>query len=362
AERDSVDGALLSALMQDADARVRRAAADAMSRHVAGRNAKPLVKAWEEADLKDTHLIHTVKLALRELFRNEKAVDEIAEQSFSPGEKKKLVEIAVMVSNQASKRFLSRHAEFVMMDFEALKKAGPHMGSDERFKDFMDEVTQRYQPDLFRQYEILGELNRARDWFVAAAPHMLTELERGEPMWLHRPLPAHPGSKAPWGLRERTSQDGKSTVVIDSIVNGETRTGLYRSHAFTIPEQLSFWMCGHNGYPNTNPEPVNHIRLVLAESGEEVVREVPPRHDTARKYTWDLKARAGQTGRIEIVDADAGKAYAWIGVGRFEPPVVRVPEKLSGKKSPAFLKRIGALQQKDLYPRVSGLIDNPNQP
>jgi putative heme-binding domain-containing protein len=125
--------------------------------------------------------------------------------------------------------------------------------------------------------------------------------------------------------------DGMSIPVFDSIVNGEQLTGVFRSAPFTLPKQFTFWMCGHNGEPGTNPQPVNHIRLRLVEEdgklGETVAREVPPRNDVAREYRWDLARWSGKRGVIEIVDADAGAAYAWIGVGRFTPDVVSGPSE-----------------------------------
>ena len=114
-------------------------------------------------------------------------------------------------------------------------------------------------------------------------------------------------------------------MFFDSIVNGEHLTGILRSAPFTIPETLTFWMCGHNGEPGTDPTPVNHVRLKLVDSGEVVAKEVPPRNDIAREYTWDLKQWAGKRAVFEAVDADTATAYAWLAVGRFEPAVVAAP-------------------------------------
>lgn len=53
----------------DEDAFVRRAAADALGRHPDLGNVALLLKLWEGADLQDTHLIHVVRMALRDSLR-----------------------------------------------------------------------------------------------------------------------------------------------------------------------------------------------------------------------------------------------------------------------------------------------------
>lgn len=126
-------------------------------------------------------------------------------------------------------------------------------------------------------------------------------------------------------MKPRGSTDGdKDALFFDSISNGEQLTGVLRSAPFNLPEKLN-WMRGHNGHPGTNPPPVNHARLVLVDSGEVIRKEVPPRNDIAREYTWDTKPWAGQKAVFEAVDADTGTAYAWLAVGRFAPGVVAAP-------------------------------------
>src|SRR5205823_6214364 len=51
----------------------------------------------------------------------------------------------------------------------------------------------------------------------------------------------------------------------------------------------------------------------------------PPRNDTAQRVTWDLKEHAGKSGYLELVDGNSAGAYAWLAIGRFSPPVVKVP-------------------------------------
>ena len=60
------------------------------------------------------------------------------------------------------------------------------------------------------------------DWFGELAPKLLAAAEL--PAWT-----ADTGERNPFGLRERACADGVTAVFIDSIVHGESLTGVYRS-------------------------------------------------------------------------------------------------------------------------------------
>ena len=173
------------------------------------------------------------------------------------------------------------------------------------------------------------------------------------------------GSTAsPWGVTHRNSTDKNADALyFDSIVNGEQLTGVLTSAPFTIPEKFSFWMCGHNGLPGTNPTPVNHVRIKLVDSDEIIVREFPPRDDIARKITWNLGKWAGKQGIFEAVDADSSAAYAWLGVGRFEPAVVANPVENFAFVDTTLVTAIqiaNQLQLKNLSGPIVGLLTNRN--
>lgn len=57
---------LVRAPLSDSDAFVRRAAADALGRHPQFASAAPLIKLWQNTPAEDTHLIHVVRMALRD--------------------------------------------------------------------------------------------------------------------------------------------------------------------------------------------------------------------------------------------------------------------------------------------------------
>lgn len=71
--------------------------------------------------------------------------------------------------------------------------------------------------------------------------------------WTYVPLnPAAPG-RNPFAFEERTSADGQKTRLMSSFPHGETLTGILRSPVFVLPKHLSFYLCGHDGFPASPP-------------------------------------------------------------------------------------------------------------
>lgn len=136
------------------------------------------------------------------------------------------------------------------------------------------------------------------------------------------------GKDSPWTVQQRRCADGTATMVISSLRTGERspeqRTGILRSKAFVLPAKLSFWMCGHQGPPDSPPNHKNIVRLIDAEDKTVLQEAFPPRNDVCQKIEWDLAKFKGRAARLEVVDGDDGKAYAWLGITRIEPGVLDV--------------------------------------
>jgi putative heme-binding domain-containing protein len=166
-----------------------------------------------------------------------------------------------------------------------------------------------------------------RDWASELDERLFAAADRKSLEWRNFPIKGH-DSPDPWIVEKRHSADrNKEFEFICSLTpGGEKNTGELRSKSFTIPDKLSFFMAGHDGRPAKGPQGKNFIRLVDGDTHETLIQTGPPRNDVAQAFSWDLSKWAGKQGVIEIVDGDAGDAYAWLAVGRFEPEVVTVPK------------------------------------
>lgn len=156
-------------------------------------------------------------------------------------------------------------------------------------------------------------------WASEAAEELLKKDENASTDWEVLPHPDHPDSEDPWTLQERECADGATAQVISSLNRGkpgaEQRTGILRSRSFPAPDKLTLWICGHRGFPQEEAHEENYVRLVT-EEGKELKRAYPPRNDVCQPVEWDLASFSSEPVKLEIVDGDSGKAFAWLGVTR----------------------------------------------
>jgi putative heme-binding domain-containing protein len=322
----------------------RRAAAAHLQASPRAAAVGPLIETLAATPAEDTHLIHALKLALREQLSLPDSFDGLS----GIGEEAKgaLVPVVLAVkSPEASAFLLERWRAAPELDATVARDVLMHVG---RYADVgttsgaVDWARATGEPPPETQTGRLIALHDGRleregialtpelsAWAVVLARGFIESAAgKAEPDWRGVDHPDHPGSESPWTLQDRPADDGATLSVISSLRKGEPRaeqrTGILRSRVFSAPTSLSLWLCGHRGAPGGSAHSKNLVRLIR-ESGSGVVASAfPPRSDTAQKVTWDLSSVAGQPVRLEIVDGDAGGAYAWLGVGRIEPTVVRV--------------------------------------
>jgi putative heme-binding domain-containing protein len=161
-------------------------------------------------------------------------------------------------------------------------------------------------------------------------------------------------------LERRPSADGNpDALFLSSLARGEQLTGVLRSPTFTVPAELRFHLAGHVGFPDRRVVEKNFVRLRDAQTHQILAEATPPRNDTAQGVHWDLTQHTGRSGYLEIVDGDDGASYAWLAVGRFDPPVVRLPHLAPrdvAQRQQAAASIVGQFVLRDLAPRLERLL------
>ena len=368
---------LLLTVLADTHPMVVRMAADALGKHPDPKNIKPLLRAWEKAHEHDTALIHTIRLALRNQLRTDAAIEQLSTIKLDAAELTRLIPIALALQTESAAWFAFEYAlnNDTAPNITAciLAHVARNIG-DGRISDVIKFVRSKYDGDVDQQLALFQSIHAGmkqrgtriapgsdmKKWAFALSSDLLDASKHPPLAWISQPLdPAKP-SPSPFGLRDRKCDDGQSALFIDSIVNGEKLTGIFRSQPFAIPDKLSFHICGHNGLPGSNAAQTNHIRLRLTESDTIIAQQTTPRNDTAKQHTWDLAKWAGKQGVIEIVDADKSDSYAWIGVSRFEPAVVRVPSGMDNTvdRQAIAIAIAGDLEISAIAPQILLLLDD----
>ncbi len=183
-------------------------------------------------------------------------------------------------------------------------------------------------------------------WAQELAEEMVAaNANKPEPAWT-----VVASAKSPaWALRPRKCADGTETQVLQSMAAGsgeeESRTGILRSKDFPAPAKLALWINGHRGPPKAEEHNKNLVRVVEAKSGETLASAFPPRDDVCKRVELDLTKHVGKAVRLEIVDGDDGKAYAWLGITRIEPALVSVSEFQSADSTRENLKTLAIMLQ-----------------
>lgn len=322
------------ALLADPHSMVRRAAADAAGRHPHASFVDPLWKAWQSADPRDTQLVHTARIALR----NHLAVLDIAQEpsvaDLVKAHPSEFLPIIMATGSDAGAELLVTLDTTKLADdaerlkiatFIAQRIAEPKLAG---WITNLREHSQKNPLDSLVELSAIDEGLRARgieapevmrQWVADVSIAALKTLPRDQLGWLARPLGGVTlDTDEVFVPQQRASADGKAaSPFFNSIIRGEQKTGVFQSDAFDLPASLSFFIAGHNDEPSRPAQPNNIVRLRDAATNE-VLREVlPPRNDMAQRVEWDLQPFAGRRGFIEVTDGDDRGAYAWLAVGRF---------------------------------------------
>ena len=374
--------------LKDRDALVQRCAAEAGAYHqVKGVShfARSLLDLLPRVPASDTHLLYVVRKALRDQLRATGGFENALTGEFSAQDRRTLAEVALGVTNAAAATYLLRQLPELSKAknpsppiADILKHAARYAPESE-----LDQLAafasarlpaayglEQYQ-ELERQFALFKSVDEGlqqrgrtrpasiRDWGTNLVWKFFGALD-GSHSW--NALPYEPSPTAvPWDVQTRTDTAGRKRQLTSSIPHGETLTGVLRSPKFSLPEKLSFWLCGHDGFPDQPAKNVNLIRLRDAVTGAVLASAPPPRHDTARLITWELTGHKGTSVFVEAIDGDTGSAYAWIAFGDFEP---QLPQLRPSEFSPRQMRDWFAaatdtavrLQMKDTAPVFARLI------
>lgn len=336
---DGAERELAIRSLEDADAFVRRAAADALGLHRRSDNVPPLLAALKATPAEDNHLAHTIRMALRDHFLDADVLAKFAAGNLDEATSRTVAAIAVAAPTSSAADFLVAHLQRFAESPETLRRYIEHAAryvSTEKLSGLANVVRRRFADDIGLQTALLGSIRDGlaqrgvrdvaalRPWAEELARRLLESSKDDSLAWTHAPPggtlaePVPPNAADPWSVQVRPSADGDNGgQFFSSLPKGEQGVGMLRSQPFAAPAKLSFWIAGHDGPPDRPAAGRNAVRLRDVEKNTVLKQTPPPRNDTAQRVEWELAEYAGRKVCVEIVDGDAGGAYAWLAVGRF---------------------------------------------
>ena len=323
----------LSAL-SDPDPIVRRNAADALGRQSDLSAIRPLLAALQATGGKDIYLARTMQIAVRNLLRLKSAYESLKTPPLSADARSEVAKISLAVNTSESAEFL--------LDYAIANRLPTNQAADyltnvaanlrlERFDEFVRLVRSNRRDDVGLQHRLLLSLHEKltargvepmksiQDWATDLATDWLAKTRANRSAWR-----VVSGDNS-WDLEQRACEDGKRVAFLSSLPGGERARSVLRSRTFKLPAKLSFYLCGHLGYPGKPADKRNYVALRLA-NGKEIARAVPPRSDVARRVEWELPEHVGKQVYIDVVDQNDLPAFAWLAVSRFDIPTLRLPQ------------------------------------
>lgn len=349
------------AALGDSDAKVRRRAAQVLAQHPSVDAFQPLVRALESADPEDTHLVYVLRQCLRDHLLQSDIIKNVRLAGFTDATRRRIAELLLAVPTPEAAELLvgqvatGNDALASQPDF--WRHIARHV-PEAKIGATSEQIRKRFAADTDFQLTLYRALEEGvrqrgielppslRTWALELAGLLMSGTDT-DAQWSVEPLADHSESANPWAFQERVQADtGAPARMLSSFPNGETLTGRLLSPAFPAPEQLRFFLAGHDGYPDKPAQQLNYVALLDAETGVELRRAAPPRNDVAQPVAWDLADIAGRSVRIALVDGDTAGAYAWLAFGRLNPPVVALPadsDAIGGGRLVAALQLLGGL-------------------
>ena len=375
---NAVDGegiAWLKLGFKDADAQVRRAAVLASRSIESSELAELLVDLFAHTSTQDVHLRHAIKMALRDQMKNEQVFEQITSKT-SKSSITLFTEVSMALKTPAAGKFVAEHlaelAQASQADIQQFVKFSAQYVLAEDVALMVDLIKQQFASNQQLQLELFDSMRvgfqqrgietpeTVRAWarnYVSKRLHL--ESQESPLGWRYISHPDQPEKANCWVITtRRNSADGqKNSLLFSSIVNGEKRTGIYHSAPFKLSDSFSFYMAGHDGFPDKSAQSKNFVRVCDARTKETLSQWSPKRNDTAQLFEWNTEKLQGKEVYVELVDGDAGTAFAWIAVGRFSESRLNPSTVTKDRQQAAAV--IAGFRLEQYREAIGKLIQNP---
>lgn len=367
-------GKLALAGLRDADAYVRRAAADALGCHPAPAHIRPLLDARHRAPASDTELVHTIRMALRNQLQAPGGFQHLSSIKLNDADSRALADVSLGVKSATAGNYVLKYVRQISESRDNLMlylRHAARYAPEEELDALVEIAHTKFADDADAQFALFKAMQDGlaqrgakfsdglRTWAAELAKELLAPVNESKMPWVSVPLDGANSSGNPWSLEKRKSADGDSnSLFLSSLPSGESLTGILRSRPFTIPLKLSFFLAGHDGRPDGPLLKKNFVHLVAADTHKVLAKTEPPRNDEAQRIVWELSAHAGEKGILELVDGNTGQGYAWLAAGRFDPPVVPLPKIIPnqpGQRQQSAVELVRTVPLPQLEPQMAQL-------
>ncbi len=150
--------------LSDADPFIRRAAADFLGRHPARENLVPLLQAWHACPAEDTHLLHVIRLAIREQLRLPDSYGAIASLVKDPADLNRLVDVSLGLPTPVAAEFVQSQLNAGSIPNDVLGASVEHVArhlSAEKLSAALEQFRRYEQAAIEQQVIVTRALSKA---------------------------------------------------------------------------------------------------------------------------------------------------------------------------------------------------------
>ncbi len=181
--------------LHDADANVQRAAADALGRHPAPENIEPLLALRRAVPAEDTHLLHVVRMALRDQLRPAAAWAQLPPECQGGRDTRYLLDVALGVPSAEAAAYQAKYLKKLADDRNMLVPTARHIaryGQPMAMQQLLTFVRSSRPEDLGRQAALFRAIDQGtqergaklsdatRAWAVALCGQLLGSMRANE--------------------------------------------------------------------------------------------------------------------------------------------------------------------------------------
>jgi putative heme-binding domain-containing protein len=155
---------LALAALKDTDANVQRAAADALGRHPdTAKNLRALLDLRHAVPKDDTHLLHVVRMALRDQLRSSGSWPQLAGEVWNERDRQAIADVALGVPSADAAAYLMVHLQRYEVQGEMRTNCVHHIaryGSEAMTKQVLDFVRHKEPKNLGQQVALFHAIQR----------------------------------------------------------------------------------------------------------------------------------------------------------------------------------------------------------
>ncbi|GAB3278828.1 hypothetical protein GCM10027347_53260 [Larkinella harenae] len=339
---------LVTQALTSAQPDIRRVAATVLGRFPNKADLAALTDLYDKTGVEDSHLRHTVLVAVRDLLREPAIMAQVPGQHWTAPQlavlSKALTDVptpqaAAYVLDQLQRDRLPADQLNDLMAY--ISRYLPASRQNEAIEMVRKKFARAYDSQLSLYQTMLGGMAQSgtalspimKEWGIDLAKHYLSGISETSDAWKIRSLDK-PGETSVWTVsRDLATQ--KVSAVRMLLGQWATTSQLY-STTFELPQSLRLNVYDNDLFNRETKVGLskNAVRVRLADGGKIIAeyraqQQNPAQDgDLIQQPTLDLGAFRGQRGYLEVIDSSKTST---IGIGQLEPAVLAIPERSPGE-------------------------------